>query len=247
MAVDLTEIDTLRTFEGPLALGASFDESGQLLVQTFNSAGEAVYSPSAGTSGEVFRGFSQVDKDSDPQSTRNYNTSGVIPSSLSFNVGHTLITNDIDATNGDMRVFNVTNNAYMDVEAIAGTPTATNKVVIADAAAGDLEFHASDVGDEILVFVRVTMSAKEKEILYGQRFLNRGSQESLERMGWWGGEGKMSTDQFDPTITDWTGALTTGPNGIITIGGGGTALASKLTLRRAPTFENPFLQLWLNV
>lgn len=248
-------IDTKRTmgsldYERPRASTANFTEEGMLVVRSFNTTTgveEATHGTAAG--GLTLLGFSKLDTVS-PSTTEVVAEEGLeVPATADSDgdyhvtLGHDALTSDFE-TNGDVAVYDVTNETWLAVEAAIGD----GDFIVSDAANGELEFHSAQAGIEINVYYRRTLTASQRDQKYQRRHINSGAQDDLEKVGIIGGEGEIYTDQYDVSVGDWsTGTLRTGANGCITTQAGGTDISAYVRVIAIPTVDRPTLGLAFNL
>ncbi len=253
--IDTKYSSSNRDGEVPLSSTTTVDEAGQLIIADFDSDGAEQGIRANSEAAAQVLGFSKLDTIS-PASTRVYATEGKVPATADtdgdyhISTGHTLITNDIIGGNKhDVRVYNRTTSTWFTQVDDTGAP-ATTEFIINDAAGGILEFHSAQAGQLVDIYARVTMSATERDMIYQQRHINNKAQAEMERVGLYTGEGKIRTDQYDPTITDvqWqAGPIVIGPAGTITVGGAGADLSSCVRVTQVPTVAVPMLSLAYNL
>jgi len=247
-------IDTKHTmgdweFEKPLATGASFVEEGQLVIRSFNATtGEEEATVGSAGAGQVLLGFAKLDTVS-PAATEVLAETSEVPAvpdvagdyHVTLTKGN--ITSDIDA-NGDVAVYDVTNSTWLSVAAAI----ASGDFIVSDAANGELEFHVDEAGIEIQVYYRRTLSASDRDQKYQQRHINSNAMASLEKIGVISGVGRIRTDQYDVSVGDWsTGTLRTGAAGVITTAAGGTDISAYVRVVKAPSVDDPMLELEFNL
>jgi hypothetical protein len=103
-------------------------------------------------------------------------------------------------------------------------------IVAGSVTTGLLQFYSGDAGAAIRVWYRASLTLAQSQQKFYQRNINNTAGILFNTVAVGGGVGEIYTSEFDPNV-DWstavpgsTGVIKTGPDGILTIGGSGTAV-----------------------
>jgi len=238
MAYNLEHSDFLFPNEKFLATGATVSAEGCLLVRVFQN-GQEVVQQSAGVGGELVVGFSSSTRLYIGQDVQIFNPV-VVPSVAPYTISTQPM---IQA--GQEQVQNLTTLVYY-TNVSPAVPTAGQYSV--NETTGVFTFAAADAGATLQILIKFNLTVQQARTQNREGFLfNARAFETYGKVGVIQGKGYIYTDQFDVSQNYSTGTLTTGAGGIVTIGGGGTALPASVRVIALPTLDLPFLGLEFNL
>ena len=137
-----------------------------------------------------------------------------------------------------------------DLTEVAGAPAATQ--FQPNVSTGVLTFNTAEAGSDIMVWYRANLTVSQSRQRFFQRNINNEAGAIFNTVAVGGGHGEIYTAEYD-TDVDWTTAwpggtadIVTGADGILTIGGGGTALPGGNVIH-VPDVDQPFLGVSFNL
>lgn len=146
------------------------------------------------------------------------------------------------APNSSVRVLDVTASA--DLTESNSSPASGE--FQPDVSTGILTFHVDEAGHSLRVYYRANLTVAESRQIYFQRNINNAAGAFYNTVVVGMGVGEIYTAEYD-TDVDWStgfpaaaNPILSGPDGILTIGGGGTAIPGGKVVH-VPDPDNPFL------
>lgn len=220
--------DTLYPQEKPVLSGFEVNQEGLLLVGVLENGIEKVR-PCDDVANEKIVGFSSLTRV--PVDMEVLSKKITVPNAAPYTVDlgyHNLVA-------GQIYIAGLT----LGVAAAPG-------VYAIDIVTGILTFDVAQKGLTYTVFFKRNLTVEEYRAKYREGFIgNAASFQVYGTCGVYMGSGKMFTDRFDVSKDYSTGVLTTGADGMITIGGAGTAIPN-CTVIATPTLDQPWLGVRFN-
>jgi len=234
------------TLQKDVATGQVVDREGVVLRSVLEAGEEKVQKADAGASNYRIAGFAISDNE----------TIGVIPVVESLTIpaspgpytvqlAHTSLVGT--APNSSVRVMVVGGS---DLTEVAGAPAAGE--FQPNVATGVLTFNVAQAGASIMVWYRANLTVAQSRLRYYQRSVNNQAGAVFNTVAVGGGNGEIFTAEYDTNVdwsTAWPGGtanILTGADGILTIGGGGTALPGGSVVH-VPNVDEPYLGVAFNL
>lgn len=152
------------------------------------------------------------------------------------------------APNSSVRVLDVVGAA--DLTETAGAPASGE--FQPNVATGLLTFHSDEAGKSIRVFYRANLTVAQSRLMFFQRNINNEAGAIFNTVAVGGGVGEIYTAEYDTNV-DWStavpggaNAITTGADGVLTIGGSGTTIPGGRVIH-VPDPDQPFLGIAFNI
>lgn len=237
MPYNLTKTHYSLSLQKNVAAGSVVDREGVLLQAVLEGGEEVVKKADASASTLKLVGFAISDNE----------TIGVIPvvedavvpaapGPYTVQLAHTSLVGT--APDSSVRVYNVTGAADL-TEENTGTPAATE--FFPDVATGLLTFNVAQAGISIRVFYRANLTVAASRQRFFQRNINNDAGAIFNTLVVGGGVGEIYTAEYDTNI-DWSagGAILSGADGILTVGGAGSALPGGRVIH-VPDPDGPYL------
>jgi len=247
MPYDLKRSHFSLSLQKDVASGQVIDREGVVLRSVLEAGEEKVQKADAVAATYMVAGFAISDNE----------TIGIIPVVESLTIpaapgpytvqlAHTSLVGT--APNSSVRVYDVAGAA--DLTETAGAPAATQ--FQPTVATGVLTFNVAEAGKAITVWYRANLTVAEARLRYFQRNINNDAGAIFNTVVVAGGTGEIFTAEYDTNV-DWstakpgsTGVITTGPDGILTIGGAGTAIPGGKVVH-VPDIDQPYLGIAFNL
>ncbi len=246
MPYDLNRSHFSLTLQKNVASGQVVDREGVVLRGVLEAGEEKVQKADASASNYRLMGFAISDNE----------TVGIIPVVESLTIPaapgpftvqlqHTSLVGA--APNSSVRVQIV---GGADLTEVSGSPSATE--FQPTVATGLLTFNTAEAGSAILVWYRANLTVAQARQRFFQRNINNDAGAIFNTVAVGGGNGEIFTAEFDTNVdwsTAWPGGtddILTGVDGILTIGGGGTALGGGNVVH-VPNVDQPFLGVSFNL
>lgn len=229
-----------------VSAGNTVDREGVVLRSVLEAGEERVQKADGSAATYQIAGFAISDNE----------TIGIIPAVEDFTIpaapgpytvqlAHTSLVGT--APNSSVRVNNIT--AAADMTEVAGAPAATQ--FQPNVTTGVLTFNSAEAGNSIRVWYRANLTVAEARLRFFQRNVNNEAGAIFNTVVVGGGSGEIYTAEYDTNV-DWTTAypganpILTGPDGILTIGGSGTAIPGAKVIH-VPNVDNPYLGIAFNL
>jgi hypothetical protein len=246
MPYDLKRSHFSMSLQKYVSAGNTVDREGVVLRSVLEAGEERVQKADATASTYQIAGFAISDNE----------TIGIIPVVEEFTIpaapgpytvqlAHTSLVGT--APNSSVRVNNIT--AAADMTEVAGAPAATQ--FQPNVATGVLTFNVAEAGNSIRVWYRANLTVAEARLRYFQRNINNDAGAIFNTVVVGSGSGEIYTAEYDTNV-DWTTAypganpILTGADGILTIGGGGTAIPGGKVIH-VPDVDQPYLGIAFNL
>ncbi len=245
MPYDLKRSHFSLTLQKDVASGQVVDREGVLLRSVLESGNEKVQKADAGASTYALAGFAISDNE----------TVGIIPVVEDLTIpaapGPYTVTlkYPIEGTapNSSARVMVV---GGADLTEVAGAPAATQ--FQPTVATGVLTFNVAEAGSAIRVWYRATLTVAQAKLLFFERSVNNSAGSTFNTVAVGSGTGEVYTAEYDTNV-DWStavpggaGVISSGADGILTIGGAGTALPGGKVVH-VPDVDQPYLGVAFNL
>lgn len=153
------------------------------------------------------------------------------------------------APNSAVRVYDITDDTDL-TETASLSPGAGQ--FNPNVATGLLTFNVAEESHAIRVFYRANLTVAQAKLKYFERFVNNTAGQFYNTVVVGSGTGEVFTAEYDTNV-DWTTAwpagtadILTGPNGILTIGGGGTPIPGAKVIH-VPNVDNAMLGISFNL
>lgn len=229
-----------------VSAGNVVDREGVVLRSVLEAGEERVQKADAGAANYRIAGFAISDNE----------TIGIIPVVEDFTVpaapgpytvqlGYTSLVGT--APNSSVRVMEIGGS---DLTEVAGAPAATQ--FQPNVATGVLTFNVAQAGISIRVWYRANLTVAEARLRFFQRNVNNEAGALFNTVVVGGGSGEIYTAEYDTNVdwsTAWPGGtadILTGADGILTIGGGGTAIPGAKVVH-VPDVDQPYLGISFNL
>lgn len=247
MPYDLKRSHFSLTLQKSVASGQVVDREGVLLRSVLEAGEERVQKADAGASTYALAGFAISDNE----------TIGIIPVVESVTVPaspgpytvqllHTSLVGT--APNSSVRVQVVGGSDL--TEENTGTPGAGQ--FFPNVSTGLLTFNVAEAGSAVTVWYRANLTVAQARQRFFQRNINNEAGAIFNTVAVGGGTGEVYTAEYD-TDVDWStaipggaNAITSGADGVLTIGGGGTDLPGGKVVH-VPDVDQPFLGVAFNL
>lgn len=235
---DRSNVLKTLTLEKAVATGYEFVEEGMCAVRTLEGGVERII-PSSGITGEAFVGFNII-RNLTPKSEC-INAEYEVPYSAPYYLKlqyNNLFTNQLRIIDIDKGL----DSSYGQLTFITvGDPLVPTQVFV-DYTSGILVFHPDLNGDSVHVYYRHQLTINQSIFKYLQRMQKDNiDPEVYNQVGVYVNYGIIYTDQYDMN-KDYSnvarGQLKTGPNGLVTVGGGGDPIGAVI---KTPSVDYPYL------
>jgi hypothetical protein len=117
---------------------------------------------------------------------------------------------------------------------------------------GVITFHAGAAGFSVRIWYQANLTVAQSRQKFYQRNINNQAGALFNTVAVGGGVGELYTSEYDTNV-DWstavpgnTGVIMSGPDGILTIGGGGTAIPGARVVH-VPNPDNAMLGISFNL
>jgi hypothetical protein len=246
MPYDLKRSHFSLTLQKDVASGQVVDREGVLLRSVLEGGNEKVQKADAVAATYALGGFAISDNE----------TIGIIPvvEDLTIPAAPGPFTVQLSRTslvgtapNSSVRVQLV---GGADLTEVAGAPAAAQ--FQPTVATGVLTFNTAQAGAAIRVWYRANLTVAESRLMFFQRNINNDAGAIFNTVAVGGGVGEIFTAEYDTNV-DWstaipgsTGVITSGPDGILTIGGAGTPLPGGKVVH-VPDVDQPYLGVAFNL
>jgi hypothetical protein len=226
------------TLEKTVATGYEFVEEGMCAVRTLEGGVERII-PSSGTTGEAFVGFNII-RNLTPKS-ESVNARYEVPFSSPYYLKlqyNNLFLNQLRVIDIDKGY----DSSYGTLTFITvGQPLLYSQILV-DYTSGILTFHPDLAGDTVHIYYRHQLTINQSILKYLQRMQKDNiDPEVYNQVGIYANYGIIYTDQYDMN-KDYNnvarGQLKTGPNGLVTVGGGGDCVGAVI---KTPAIDYPYL------
>lgn len=244
MPYDLTKTHYSLSLQKDVAAGQVVDREGTVLRSVLEGGVEKVQLADASANDYAIAGFAVSDNE----------TIGImpfvedyvipaVPGPYEVQLGHTSLVGT--APNSSVRV--MLTGAMTDLTEANAAP-ATGQFQ-PNVATGLLTFHEDQAGLGIRVWYRANLTVAESRQRYYQRSVNNDAGAIFNTVVVGTGTGEVWTAEYDTNV-DWSGVaagdITTGDNGILTTGGGGTAIPGGKVIH-VPDVDNAMLGIAFNL
>lgn len=244
---DLKRTHYSLTLQKDVATGQVVDREGVVLRSVLEGGEEKVQKADGLASTYKIAGFAVSDNE----------TIGIIPVVEDFTVPaapgpytvqlkYTSIVGT--APNASVRVNHV---GSTDLTEVAGSPASATEFQPA-VTTGILTFHSGAAGWAIRVWYRANLTVAQSQQRFYQRNINNQAGALFNTVAVGGGNGEVWTSEYDTNV-DWstavpgsTGVITSGPDGILTIAGSGTAIPGAKVVH-VPNPDNAMLGIAFNL
>jgi len=219
-----------------VAAGEVVDREGVVLQAVLEGGEERVKKADASAADLVICGFAVSDNEAiGIIPVVEDHTIPAAPGPYTVQLDHTSLVGT--APNSSVRVLDVTGAA--DLTEVAGAPAAGQ--FQPNVATGVLTFEATQAGHSIRVFYRANLTVAESRLRFHQRNINNEAGAIFNTVVVGAGVGELWTAEYDTNV-DWSSGnpILSGADGILTIGGGGTAIPGSRVIH-VPTPDLPFL------
>ena len=222
--------DCLFPQEKAILAGQSVAAEGLLLSGVFENGIEKVRVCGAAT-GEIIVGFSSMTR---------------------MKIGTEVLAKKITVPSAAPYTVNLGHDNIIAGQMYIATQTIGNPTTTADqysfTAAGVITFHSGQAGKSHEVFFKRSLTVEEARDKYREGFIgNADAFAAYDVCGVLSGKGKIFTDAFDVSVSYASGVLKTAANGLVTMGGAGTDISSKLRVISQPSLSSPWLGLEYNL
>ena len=166
------------------------------------------------------------------------------PGPYTVQLAHTSIVGT--APNSSVRVMEIGGSDWTEV---AGAPAATQ--FQPTVGTGVVTFNSADAGKSVRIWYRANLTVAEARLRFFQRNVNNEAGALFNTVVVGSGTGEIWTAEYDTNV-DWSTAypganpILTGPDGILTIGGGGTAIPGGKVIH-VPNVDQPYLGIAFNL
>ncbi len=223
MPYDLTKTHYSLSLQKDVASGQTVDREGVVLRSVLEAGVEKVQKADDSAATHIIAGFAVSDNE----------TIGVMPAVLDAVIPAApgpytvqLKTNIVGTPpNSSIRVAEVGGSDFTEVTTAPNAGEFQPNV-----STGVLTFNSGDAGKSITVWYRHNLTVAESRQRFFQRNVNNEAGALFNTVVVGGGSGEVWTFEYDTNV-DWTTAkpggtadITTGPDGILTIGGTGTPI-----------------------
>lgn len=238
MPFDLKKSFFELQLQKPVATGSSVDTEGALLQSTLSSDGEEVVQLADASGSLNVVGFSVSDNE-------DIDTDVVVEEATVPDTGSSTETVELSKTN----LVGSGSNVEILVKKADGTvltqvdTTPTSGEYDVDESAGELTFHSDEAGDDVTIQYRYNMTVLEARLKFFERNVNNQAGAIFNEVSV-AMSGEIYTTEYDASV-DWAGSVTptTGADGQVVDGGGGTDISSSVTIIKTPTADDPHLGL----
>jgi hypothetical protein len=229
-----------------VAAGNTVDREGVVLRSVLEAGNEKVQKADAAAATYSIAGFAISDNET--VGIMPFVEDAVIPAAPGPHTIQLKHGNLVGAVpNSSVRVWDRTTNA--DLAEVAGAPAANQVQVVA--LTGLLTFNVANAGQSVRVFYRANLTVAEAKLRYFERGINNQAGAVFNTVAVGGGVGEIYTSEYDSNV-DWSGAIpggvgliTSGTDGIVTIGGAGTPIPGARVVH-VPDPDNAMLGIAFN-
>jgi hypothetical protein len=246
MPYDLKRSHFSLSLQKDVASGQVVDREGVVLRSILEAGEEKVQKADASASTYQVAGFAISDNE----------TIGIIPAVEDFTIpaspgpytvqlAHTSIVGPA-VPNSSIRVQEVGGSDWTEV---AGAPATTQFQPVITT--GVITFAAADAGKSVRVWYRANLTVAEARLRFFQRNINNDAGAIFNTVVVGSGTGEIYTAEYDTNV-DWSTAypganpILTGADGVLTIGGSGTAIPGGKVIH-VPDIDQPFLGIAFNL
>jgi hypothetical protein len=240
MPYDLKLSHFSLSLQKDVASGQVVDREGVVLRSVLEAGQEKVQKADGSAATYEIAGFAISDNE----------TIGIIPAVEDFTIpaapgpytvqlAHTSLVGT--APNSSVRVMEIGGSDWTEV---AGAPAATEFQPVVTT--GVITFNVADAGKSVRIWYRANLTVAEARLRFFQRNINNDAGAIFNTVVVGMGAGEIYTAEYDTNV-DWstavpgsTGVITSGADGILTIGGSGTAIPGARCIH-VPDIDQPYL------